>query len=109
ATKKETNATKKETNATKKETNATKKETDLSEIETDLADLDRIVRKFQLNKDETKILQLIMKNPAITQKEICKDTEISMGTIKRILPRLQERGILVRIGSRRLGEWMIKS
>ncbi|MEQ2371280.1 hypothetical protein WMO28_10065 [Blautia sp. CLA-JM-H16] len=32
---------------------------------------------------------------------------ISLGTIKRILPRLQKKGILVREGGKRFGKWVI--
>lgn len=95
AEKAKANATKTATNATKTATNATK--------------LDAIVMKFQLGKEETEILQLIKENPSITQKEIQKVTGISIGTIKRILPRMQEKGILIREGSRRSGKWVIKS
>lgn len=65
--------------------------------------------KYQLNKDEMNILRLMKENPSITQKEIQKATDISMGTIKRILPRLQEKGVLVRIGSRCSGKWIVKA
>lgn len=33
---------------------------------------------------------------------------LSLGTIKRILPKLQEKGILVRVGGKRFGKWIIK-
>lgn len=65
--------------------------------------------KFQLNKNEIKVLQLIEEDPSITQKEIQKATNISMATIKRILPKLQEKGILTRTGSKRSGKWLIKA
>ena len=85
-----TNETKTATNETKTATNETKTATDLN-----------------LSKEEKTILQVINENPAITQKVICEKTGISLGTIKRVLPKLQERGILVRTGNRRSGKWKI--
>jgi len=57
---------------------------------------------------ENRILSAIHKNPRITQKELHEATGISLGTIKRILPRLQERGVLERVGNRRSGQWKIR-
>lgn len=62
-----------------------------------------------IGKRLNKILQLIKEKPSITQREIHEITDISMSTIKRILPRLQERGVLERIGNKRTGKWVIKS
>lgn len=55
-----------------------------------------------------KIVQLIKENPSITQKEFQQRTGISLGTVKRILPKLQEKGIIVREGGKRFGKWIIK-
>lgn len=82
-----TNATKSETNATKSETNVTGKE---------------------LSKNEQIILYLIEEKSNITQKELHEKSGISLGTIKRILPKLQEKGILERIGNKRSGQWEVK-
>ena len=60
-------------------------------------------------KDELDIVRLIKENPSITQSELQKKTGISLGTIKRILPKLQEKGILVRVGGKRFGKWIIKN
>lgn len=60
-------------------------------------------------KEEREIVRLIKENPFITQKELQQKTGISLGTVKRILPRLQENGILVREGGRRFGKWIIKN
>lgn len=85
------------------------RETIETKIATDETKLDVVAVKYQLNKDEMNILRLMKENPSITQKEIQKATDISMGTIKRILPRLQEKGVLVRIGSRCSGKWIVKA
>lgn len=60
-------------------------------------------------KDESEIIQLIKENPSIPQSELQKKTGISLGTIKRIFPKLQEKGILVRVGGKRFGKWIIKN
>lgn len=86
------------TDETKSATDETKNATDKKESET----------KLELNQDEKKILAVIRKDSRITQKKLCEVTGISLGTIKRILPRLQEKGVLVRKGSRRSGQWMVQ-
>ena len=60
-------------------------------------------------KEELEIVQLIKENPSIPQSELQKKTGISLGTIKRIFPKLQEKGILVRVGGKRFGKWIIKN
>lgn len=89
-----------------KETKCWMKETN---CETNATELYRAEKIIHLNDEETKILQLIKEKPSITQREIHEITDISMSTIKRILPRLQERGVLERIGNKRTGKWVIKS
>ena len=63
--------------------------------------------KIYLSEEEKRILFVIKENPVITQKKIQEETNISLGTVKRILPKLQEKGILARRGSRRSGKWEI--
>ncbi|MDO4292494.1 MAG: putative DNA binding domain-containing protein [Eubacteriales bacterium] len=62
-----------------------------------------------VSREEEKILLLIKENPFITQQELKKKTGISLGTIKRILPRLQEKNVLVREGGKRFGKWLINT
>ena len=61
-----------------------------------------------LSEGEKSICCLIHDNPSITQKMLHDQTGISLGTIKRILPDLQQRGVLVRVGGKRFGKWVIK-
>lgn len=61
---------------------------------------------FRTN-EELEIIQLIKENPFITQKELHEKTGISLGTVKRILPGLQEKGVLVREGGKRFGKWIV--
>ena len=44
---------------------------------------------------------------AITQKRLHEQTKISMGTIKRIIPELQKKGIIKREGNNRSGKWIV--
>lgn len=60
-------------------------------------------------KEELEIIRQIKQNSFITQKELQQKTSISLGTVKRILPKLQEKGILVRDGGKRFGKWIIKN
>ncbi len=85
---------------TKNATNATKDATSAT-------NLPEIITKRNLTADEKKIISLIKEEPAITQKELHEKSEISLGTIKRILPRLQKKGIISRIGNNRSGQWQI--
>ena len=67
-----------------------------------------IETKKKLTKGEIQILRLIEEDPFVKQKTLHEKTGISLGTIKRILPRLQEKGVLAREGGKRFGKWIIK-
>ena len=82
------------------ETNETKSETN----ETNPFDK---TTKWNLTKDEQKILMLIKSEPSITQNKLHEKSEISLGTIKRIIPRLQKNGVISREGNNRSGKWII--
>ncbi|MDO5417160.1 MAG: winged helix-turn-helix transcriptional regulator, partial [Lachnospiraceae bacterium] len=60
-----------------------------------------------LNKEENAILSVLKVYPTITQKELHEKTGISLGTIKRLLPKLQGKGVLERTGNRRSGKWIV--
>lgn len=83
------------------ETNETKVETKSETNETE------IVSQINLTEDEVKIVLLIKKEPSITQKKIHDKTQIPLGTIKRLLPKLQKNGIIKRSGNNRSGKWII--
>ena len=69
------------TDATNSATNAT----DATEIATNAT---------ELTEDEKLIIVAVKQNPSITQQALHNQTGITIGTIKRILPRLQEKGVL---------------
>ena len=56
---------------------------------------------------ETKILRLIIKNENIIYAEIHKKTAVSVTTIRRILKKLRDNGILIREGSDKTGRWVV--
>ncbi|MEG0265959.1 MAG: ATP-binding protein [Erysipelotrichaceae bacterium] len=60
-----------------------------------------------LTEDEKKVIKAIQTKSDATQKEMQAMTGITLGTIKRILPRLQAKGLIERIGNRRFGKWQI--
>lgn len=86
-----------ETNATNCETNATNCEPNVTDSGVDIS----------LSEDEKKVLIIIKDNPLITQTVLAKSSGISLGTIKRMLPQLQEKGVLVRVGNKRSGKWIV--
>ena len=61
----------------------------------------------ELTEDEKLIIVAVKQNPSITQQALHNQTGITIGTIKRILPRLQEKGVLIRKGNRRSGNWKV--
>ena len=62
----------------------------------------------KLNKTEMKILEIIIKNPSITQDEIAKEMNIAIITVKRNTNKLKEKGIIERVGADKNGHWEIK-
>ena len=61
----------------------------------------------KLTEDEKLIIVAVKQNPSITQQALHNQTGITIGTIKRILSRLQEKGVLIREGNRRSGNWKV--
>ncbi len=55
-----------------------------------------------------KILEVIQENPGKTQAEIAQCINTSVRTVKRLMKRLTEREIVVRVGGKRFGKWEIR-
>lgn len=87
--------------ATKIETNAT----DATNATKHIAKENKI--RNTPSSDEFKILNAVRADGYATQKQLHEMTGISLGTIKRLLPKMQEKGLLIRIGNRRSGSWKI--
>ena len=62
---------------------------------------------LKFSENELLILKQIKRKGNITQSELSKVTNISLRTLKRMMAELQEKGVLVREGSKRSGFWHI--
>ena len=60
-----------------------------------------------LSVKEKQILDLIKQNPHLTQSKIQQETGIPLRSVKRMMAKLQQEGILKRKGNKRSGEWII--
>lgn len=56
---------------------------------------------------EADIIRYVRLHPNATQKSIHTAIKVPLRTIQRIMPKLQRQGILIRKGSRRLGQWKV--
>lgn len=57
--------------------------------------------------EELAVLELIVKNPSIKQKELAEETGKSTSTIKRITESLQIKQYIRRVNGKRYGKWEI--
>ena len=60
-----------------------------------------------LSETERKILEFIMEDTGITQKEIAQKMDMSQNGIRYAMDKLKERGILEREGATKRGKWII--
>lgn len=71
---------------------------------------EHIDTNFDINQrdisNEKQLLQLLEQNPKITQKQIQTKLNLSLSTVKRLMAELQVKGLIVRIGNNRSGEWL---
>lgn len=58
---------------------------------------------------EKRILEVILENPKITQKEIAEILDVSVRSIKRLMKNLSDNGVIERTGGKRFGQWVIKN
>lgn len=63
---------------------------------------------LKLSENEKAVLRVVVRNEDATQKDISRETNLAVSTVKRLMGNLQEKGILVRRGSKRTGTWHIK-
>jgi predicted HTH transcriptional regulator len=64
------------------------------------------VKQNSLNTE--KVLALLRDNPEMTAKEIVESTDLSLRTIRNILTKLKNSGIIERQGADKDGFWIIK-
>lgn len=68
-----------------------------------------VTKDVTIGTNEGKLIALIAENPTITQTKLAKELDVTTRTIKRILSKLQEEGIVRREGTNRNGRWIIEA
>lgn len=68
---------------------------------------DTINDTIKTTKSESKVLKQIEKNNEITREQLVANTNLSDSTVARALKTLQEKGIIEREGSKKIGFWKI--
>ena len=58
-------------------------------------------------KSNQKIIFLIKKNPKVAIREICEATRLSESGVKKIIRKLKDDGIIVRVGTLKGGYWEV--
>ena len=53
------------------------------------------------------IIAILKTNPKSTQKNIQEQMKISIRSVKRIMADLQGKGVIIRKGNNRTGEWIV--
>lgn len=69
--------------------------------------LDHLDQSIILSSNERKILNLILVNNSITQKEISTKSSLSISQVKYYTGKLIEKGIISRDGTNRKGKWIV--
>lgn len=60
-----------------------------------------------LNKTQQKIVDIIMKNPKVTQAEIAAQLDVSLSAVKKSMKEIVKTGVLVRVGANKGGYWEV--
>ncbi|MCF0111132.1 MAG: putative DNA binding domain-containing protein [Erysipelotrichaceae bacterium] len=60
-----------------------------------------------LNTTEKKVIDHIMEQPKATMESIAKEVGVTKRTIERTMRKLQGSGIVMRIGTKRSGQWIL--
>jgi len=68
----------------------------------------RILQKKGLTVNQKKVYDYLSKNPSDSLQDVADRTGISIAGVKKICAKLQEYGIIERIGSKRDGFWKVK-
>ena len=61
-----------------------------------------------LNKTQKKIIDIIWKNPKVTQTEIAEQMNIFTSAVKKSMKKIGNVGILARIGANKGGYWEVR-
>lgn len=57
---------------------------------------------------EEKVLSVIRESPHITQSEIASKIECSERKVKKIMKSMIDKGMIERVGGRKMGQWIEK-
>ncbi len=57
--------------------------------------------------DETRVLNLLKKDPQMTQKELAQKIKKSERTVKSVTASLEKKGYIVRVNGKRFGYWKV--
>ena len=60
-----------------------------------------------INSNEQIILDFIINNPNISQKEISEKSKIPYRTVQRLIASLKNKNLIERVGSNKTGYWKI--
>ncbi len=58
--------------------------------------------------DREYLLLLLRENPSVTQKELASVMNISRRSVQLLMKELTEEGVIERIGSKKVGSWIVK-
>lgn len=59
------------------------------------------------NDLEFRLIEVIRRNPEMTQKDLGEKLSVSASTVKRILMKMKQEGKVIREGSNRKGKWIL--
>lgn len=60
-----------------------------------------------LNQTQQRIIEMILNDPKVTQKEMAEELNITVRAVKKSIKEMQEKSILERIGGARGGYWRL--
>lgn len=61
-----------------------------------------------LNQTQQKIIEMILDNPKVTQKEMAEELNITIRAVKKSIKEMQEKKIVERVGNARGGYWRLE-
>ena len=62
---------------------------------------------LKLREFDRSIIHILIEDPIITREELAEKMNVSIRTIQRELDNLKNRKIIMRVGSRKTGKWMV--
>src|SRR5574344_1164493 len=62
---------------------------------------------LKLSELERSIINIFIENPVITREELSEKMKVSIRTIQRALDELKKKKLIMRIGSKKSGKWLV--